>query len=105
MNDRDPHLAHARFRARESPAGVGAAVIGSGFESGGHRWECIVADQDEHHYISVLGPGLGPRPNMSPEEIEQGVERFAARLPRGGRLQVLLNANPLHIDPRGVVGD
>lgn len=101
----DPHLAHARFRARESGVGVGAAVIRSGYESGAHRWECIVADDQQHHYLTVLGTGLGPRPNLSPEEVQEGVERFAATLPEVGRIHYLLNANPLHIDPTGVVRD
>jgi hypothetical protein len=47
----------------------------------------------------------GPFAGISPEEIEEGIERFAATLPAGDRLYRLLNFNPLHIDAEGNVGD
>jgi hypothetical protein len=80
-------------------------VVFSGFDDGDHVWECIVTDGREWHYIRVLGPELGPYPNLSPEDIEHGIEQFAARLPAQRRIDHLLNANPLHIDPDGTVRD
>jgi hypothetical protein len=96
---------HSEFRARGSQAGIGAAVVFSGFEDGEHVWECIVTDGREWHYIRVLGPELGPYPTLSPDDIEQGIEHFAASLPAQHRIHHLLNANPLHIDPGGSVRD
>jgi hypothetical protein len=37
--------------------------------------------------------------------VEQRIERFAATLPARDRLRHLLNANPLHIDRDGTVGE
>src|SRR5438552_17240746 len=51
---------HAEFRARRSQAGIGAAVVFSGFEAGEHVWDRIITDRREWHYIRVLGPELGP---------------------------------------------
>jgi hypothetical protein len=99
------HLAHARFHARESAAGVGAAVISAEIEGSDRAWECIVTDGREWRYVRVLGNGVGPFPNISAEDVEQGIERFAATLPAQGRLFHLLNANPLHIDRDGNVTD
>ncbi|HWF35077.1 MAG TPA: hypothetical protein VG295_06885 [Solirubrobacteraceae bacterium] len=96
---------HAGFRARESPSGIGAAVVSSSFKQGVHRWDCIVTDGQEWHYVWVLGPGVGPFPNIAPEDIEGGIERFAAKLPAPARIRHLLDADPLHLDQRGVVGD
>jgi hypothetical protein len=76
----------------------------SGFEDGAHLWDCIVSDTAEWHYIRVLGPELGPHPNLSPEDVERALEQFAAALPAQDRLRHLLNANPLGIDPSGHVG-
>jgi hypothetical protein len=98
-------LAHAQFHARGSAAGIGAAVVSSEIAGGEHAWECIVTDGDEWHYIRVLGTGVGPFPNISAEDVEQGIERFASTLPAPGRLRRLLNANPLHIDRNAVVTD
>jgi hypothetical protein len=99
------YRAHAEFHARESPSGVGAAVITSRFKGGEHVWECIVSDGDEWHYVRVLGPDLGPFPNLSSEDVEHAIERFAATLPAPDRIRHLLNANPLHIDRDGNVAD
>ncbi len=96
---------HAEFRAGTSPGGIGAAAAYSGFQAGEHVWECIVTDGREWHYMRVVGSDLGPRPDLAPEEVEQGVERFAAALPSPDRIQYLLNANPLHIDRQGNVTD
>jgi hypothetical protein len=96
---------HAEFHARESRAGIGAAVLFSAFEDGRHVWDCIVSDGREWHYIRVLGPDLGPYPNLSGEDVEQAVERFAETLPAQDRLRHLLNANPLHIDRDGNARD
>jgi hypothetical protein len=52
-----------------------------------------------------IGAGLPPFPNISSEQVEQGIERFAATLPARDRLRHLLNANPLHIDRDGTVSD
>ena len=53
----------------------------------------------------MLGSNLGPFPNISTENIEQGIERFAATLPAQQRLRQLLNASPLHISRDGKVDD
>jgi hypothetical protein len=115
MPDHDPansvrspamdYLAHAEFHARESPAGIGAAVTASRFENGQHIWDAIVTDGHEWHYIRVLGPDLGAYPQLASEDIEQSIERFAATLPEKYRLRHLLNANPLHVDRNGTVQD
>lgn len=99
------HLVHAQFHARESPTGIGAAVISSEIEGGEHTWECVVTDGREWHYVRVLGTGVGPFPGISAEDVEQGIERFAATLPAQHRIRHLLNANPLHIDRAGSVSD
>jgi len=41
----------------------------------------------------------------SPEDIEQGIEHFAAGLPAQQQTHYLMNANPLHIDLDGSVRD
>jgi hypothetical protein len=97
--------AHAEFHARDSPSGLGAAVIRSTSENGKHVWECIVTDGYEWHYVRVVGIGLGPFPNLSAEDVEWGIERFAATLPARDRIRHLLNANPLHIRADGTVSD
>jgi hypothetical protein len=101
----EEYRAHAELHARESPAGIGAAVTYSAFEDGEHVWDVIVTDGDEWHYVRVLSPDLGPYPNLSPEDIEQAIERFAATLPARHRIRHLLNANPLHIDRHGEIRD
>ena len=97
--------AHAGFHARESPTGIGAAVIESSVDADEHVWECIVSDGREWHYVRVVGVDLPPFPSMSTEQVEQGIERFAATLPARDRIRHLLNANPLHIRAAGTVSD
>lgn len=97
--------AHAEFHARESPSGIGAAVIHSTSENDEHVWECIVTDGHEWHYVRVVGVDLPPFPSISTEQVEQGIERFAATLPARDRIRHLLNANPLHIRADGTVSD
>jgi hypothetical protein len=97
--------AHAEFHASDSPTGIGAAVVRSHFEDGAHVWDCIVTDGNEWHYVRVVGTDLGPFPNISAEDIEQGIERFAATLPAPDRIRHVINANPLHIDCNGRVSD
>lgn len=98
-------LAHAGFHARIGASGIGSAVVRSRYEDRGHRWDCVVTDAQEWHYIRVLGPALGPFPPLSTEDIESGIDRFAATLPSADRLRALLNANPLHIDRNGEISD
>jgi hypothetical protein len=98
-------LEHAKFRARASPSGIGAAVTSSAFTDGAHRWDCIVTDGDDWHHISVLGSDLGPYPSLAPEDVEGAIERFAAALPATDRIHQLRDADPLRIDRRGVVRD
>jgi hypothetical protein len=98
-------VATAESRARENPAGIGAAVVNSTFSGAARRWETIVSDGREWHYVTVLGPEVGAHPDISSQNVERGVERFAATLPADGRLRALLNANPLHIDGAGAVRD
>jgi hypothetical protein len=101
----EDYRAHAEFHARESPSGIGAAVSHSDFEGGQHTWEVIVSDGHEWHFVRVLGVDLGPYPNLSSEDVERAIERFADTLPAEGRIRHLLNANPLHIDRNGKVRD
>jgi hypothetical protein len=98
-------LPHAEFRAREKPAGIGASVVYSSFDRGRYVWDCIVTDGNEWNYVSVVGVDVGPHPNLSAEDVEQGVERFAATLPAAYRIRHLINAAPLHIDRDGNVSD
>lgn len=99
------HLSHAYFHARENATGVGAAVVRSLFDDAGHVWECIVTDGHQWRYVRVVGPDLGPFPNLSGEDIEEGIQRFAATLPPTSRIQRIINASPLHVDRAGNVSD
>jgi hypothetical protein len=103
----DTFRTHAAFHARESPSGIGAAVIRSYYDVDRevHIWECVVSDGREWHYVRVLGQGLGPYTAISNEDVEAGIARFAGTLPEPYRIRHLLNANPLHIDREGVVSD
>ena len=101
----DEYLAHAEFHARENQTGIGAAVVSSKYKDGTRIWNCVVSDGGEWHYIRVESTELGPFPNISTEDIEEGIIRFAARLPAGDRIRLLLNANPLHVDRTGAVRD
>lgn len=98
-------LTHAVERACESESRIGAAVVRSGFTDETHFWHCVATDGGEWHYVHVLGVGVGPFPNLTPEAIEEGIERFAATLPRAYRIRHLINADPLHVDGSGSVGD
>lgn len=98
-------LARAEDRLKASPAGIGAAAVYSGFQNGEHIWACIVVDGREWHYVRVIGSDLGPYPDLSSEDVDQGIERFAATLPTENRILQLLGANPLHIDRQGNVED
>jgi hypothetical protein len=100
-----PRRAHAEFHARSNQAGIGAAVVLNRYQDGHRLWDCLVTDGREWHYVRVLGPDAGPYPNLSPEDIERGVERFAAAAPAQNRMLRLLNANPLHVDAAGEVRD
>jgi hypothetical protein len=101
----DDYLAHATFHARESPSGIGAAVVRAVYEHGERSWDSVVSDCDEWHYVRVVGADLGPFPNISAEDVEQGIARFAVTLPAQHRIRHLLNANPLHIDRHRNVHD
>jgi hypothetical protein len=98
-------LEHLAFRARVSDTGIGAAVVSARYEAGHRRWDCIVGDPDEWHYLWVIGVDLGPFAALPPEDIEDGIERFGATLPAADRLRRLINCNPLHIDRHGTVRD
>jgi hypothetical protein len=100
------YRAHAEYQARKSATGIGTAVARSQLDEDLERvWTCVVTDGREWHYIRVEGRGLGPFPAISTGDVEEGVGRFAARLPSSFRLRALINANPLHLDPDGVVQD
>jgi hypothetical protein len=99
------YRAHAKVHARENASGIGAAVVETSLEGTRHVWDCIVTDGHEWHYIRVLSSDLGPFQNLSAEEVEQAMDRFAATLPAEGRLRHLLNANPLHLTRDGTVRD
>jgi hypothetical protein len=94
----DDLRAHAAFEAGRSESGIGAAVTQAGYSDGELFWECIVSDGQEWHFIRVLGVDLPPSEDLPTEDIEHGVERFAATLPPSDRLNALLSANPLHVD-------
>jgi hypothetical protein len=98
-------LNHAEFHAERSRSGIGAAVTRSTFENGERIWDCVVTDGREWHYIRVLGDEVGPFPDISSEDIEAAIDRFAARLPAPYRVRHLLNANPLHLNRDGEVHD
>ena len=99
----DDLRAEAAFKAGRSASGVGATVTESGYGNGEHFWECIVSDGHESEFIRVLGLDVSPSPDIGPEAIEQGIERFAATLPESDRLRALLSASPLHVDRSGTV--
>jgi hypothetical protein len=101
----DELRAHAAFNARQSASGIGAAVTRFSRSDGGHYWECIVSDGDEWHSIRVRGVDLGATPDLASQDIERGIERYAATLPESYRLAALVNANPLHVDRSGRVSD
>ena len=101
----EEHRERAELRARKSASGIGAAVTRSESEGGGHAWQCIVTDGRQWHYLRVIGTGVGPFPDIYPEGIERGIEQLAGTLPTEGRLQYLLDMNPLHMDVDGNVGD
>lgn len=98
-------LTRAMSRAHRSESGIGAAVVRSVATEGTHFWHCLATDGREWHYVHVFGAGVGPFPNFKPEEIEDGVERFAGTLPSAYRIRHLLNADPLHVDGSGSVSD
>jgi hypothetical protein len=95
----------AAYEARRAASGIGAAVARTGYDGGEHYWDCIVSDGQEWHFIRVLGVDLGPISELATEDIEHGIERFAATLPESNRLGALLNANPLHVDRSSTVSD
>lgn len=51
----------------------------------------------------MLSDSAGSLPDISIEDIELGIQRFASTLPAEDRIQHLLNADPLHIDADGTV--
>ena len=53
----------------------------------------------------MLGVDLSPTPDLSTDQIELALERFAGTFPESDRLRMLLNANPLHVDRSGTVSD
>jgi hypothetical protein len=96
---------HAEFNARESDSGIGAAVARAEYRDGHHVWECIVSDGQEWHHIEVIGTDVVGFEELQNDEIEQGIDRFAATLSSSYRLTALQNANPLHINRAGLVTD
>jgi hypothetical protein len=101
----EERLDHLAFRARSSHIRIGAAVVTARYEGGHRSWNCIAGDPDEWHYLQVIGVDLGPFTGLPPEDIEDGIERFAATLPAEDRLHQLINFSPLHVDRHGTVGD
>jgi hypothetical protein len=87
-----------------APVARGVAVAQAGYSHGEPFWECIVSDGHEWHFVRVLGIDLSPAEELPIEDIEHGIERFAATFPESDRLRELLNANPLHVDRSGTVG-
>jgi hypothetical protein len=101
----EDQLSLAGSRAGESESGIGAAVVRSIPTETTRLWYCIVTDCHEWHYLHVYGVDTGPFPNLTPEQIEDGIERFAATLPAAYRMRHLLDADPLHVDRSGSVRD
>lgn len=101
----DDLRSHAAFEAKRSPSGIGAAVARSGYSNGEHTWECIISDGEQWHFIQVLGVDVGPAAGLATDDVEQGIQAFAATLPQPSRLDALLSANPLHVDRSGTVTD
>jgi hypothetical protein len=99
----DELRAHAAFRARQNASGIGAAVARFVRGEGDHYWECIVSDGDEWHFIRVVGLDPGSTPDLLSDDIERGIEQYAATLPESYRLNALPNVNPLHVDRGGSV--
>lgn len=97
--------AHAEFQAARNRSGIGASVTRA-FDDGDDRaWQCVISDGHAWHHIRLVGVGIGRWPNLSPAALEQGISRFAESLPESGRLQHLLNANPLRVSRAGIVRD
>jgi hypothetical protein len=96
---------HAEFNARASVSGIGAAVARAEYRDGHHVWECVVSDGHEWHHIEVIGTDVVGFEELENDDIEQGIDRFAATLSSSYRLTALQNANPLHIDRAGQVTD
>ncbi|HTU84020.1 MAG TPA: hypothetical protein VMF57_00525 [Solirubrobacteraceae bacterium] len=96
---------HAEYNARFSASGIGAAVVRDEYREGHRAWECVVTDREEWHYIEVIGSDLTGFEELGSEQIERGIDRFAATLRSSYRMQALLSANPLHIDRSGQVTD
>jgi hypothetical protein len=96
---------HADFNAGQSASGIGASVVRDEYRDGHRVWECVVTDRREWHYIEVIGTDVTGFEELDTEDIERGIDRFAATLRSEYRLQALLNANPLHIDRSGQVSD
>lgn len=96
---------HAEFNAREGTSGIGAAVVRAEYRDEHHVWECMVSDGQEWHYIEVIGTDVVGFEELENDEIERGIDRFAATLSSSYRLNALLNANPLHINRAGQVTD
>jgi hypothetical protein len=101
----EEQLSHAASRARESESGIGAAVVRSFPTETTRVWYCLATDGEEWHYLHVYDADTGPFPNLTPDQIEDGIERFAGTLPAGYRIRHLLNADPLHVDRSGSVSD
>ena len=59
-------------------------------------WE-LFRERFEAAGYETLAPAW-PLEDLPIEDIEHGVERFAATLPQSDRLSALLSANPLHVD-------
>jgi hypothetical protein len=98
-------ISHAEAHAYRSPSGVGAATVETEVRGAERQWLCVVSDGQTWHYVPVIGSGVGPAPDISPEDVEHGIEDFAATLPAPNRLQNVINASPLHIHASGRVTD
>jgi hypothetical protein len=94
---------HAEFNARASASGIGAAIERTEYRDGHHVWECVVSDGQEWHHIEVIGTDVVGFEELENDEIERGIDRFAATLSSAYRLTALQNANPLHINRAGQV--
>jgi hypothetical protein len=105
--DRGPDVARAEaeFRAAQNASGIGAAVVRSFFENDRRIWDCVVSDGTEWHDVRVLSTDPDPFRAHAPEDIEEGIERYAESLGDQNRLRALLNANPLHLGSDGAVTD
>ncbi len=84
-------------RAAVSPSGIGVAVADRmpTQQSGLPRWRCRLSDGRLFAWLELELA----EPALTPSQLEQGVERWAADLPAEDRLLVLESLSPVRFPP------